>query len=173
MSLQCGLFHTAQIKTGIDSSWALCLTHPCGFMGSHRWLLFMEAKMGGGGERLLGMRGRRSAARGEIIWPIIPRIPSFYDKIKLQDLIKLCDVFVKLKKKMVFDVWWKEIEISNDSVILESLPGAQLSSRELLVVIKAVELIQSFDWATLDIAGTFNLLVWSDNGFWIKSSCRW
>lgn len=40
-----------------------------------------------------------------------------------------------------------------------SLPRAQLSCRELLVVIKAAEPVQNFDWATVDIAGTFNLLV--------------
>lgn len=49
------------------------------------------------------------------------------------------------KKKMVFDVWWKEIEILNDLVILECLPSEQLSSREPLAVIKAPKLIQIYD----------------------------
>lgn len=63
---------------------------------------FYGGKTGGGGG-VSRDGGGRFAVRGEIIQSILPHIPSFYDKIKLPDLIKPCDVFVKLEK-MVFDV---------------------------------------------------------------------
>lgn len=79
--------------------------------------------------------GGRFVMRGEIIQPFNASHLFFYEKMKLSDLIKLSDVFVKLKK--VFDVWWKEIEFSSDSVILECLPQVQLSCSKWLVMIKA------------------------------------
>ena len=114
--------------------------------------------------------GGRFVMRGEIIRPFNATHPFFVKKIKLPDLIKLSDVFVKLKK--VFDVWWKEIEISSESVILECLPQVQLSCSKWLVMIKAAEPIQKFDWAT-DTAGTINVLVWRDKELCIKSGCSW
>lgn len=55
-SPSCLLFHAAQIKTPIDSSWALCLLHPCGFMGSRRWLVLWRREQ----EREVGgWRGRQ------------------------------------------------------------------------------------------------------------------
>lgn len=126
------LFHIVQIKKS-DSSCALSFTQPQGFMGSHTWPVLWLQKWRSEG---LGQRGEGGLSWGEKSSNHLMRpIPFFMKKIKLSDLIKLSDVFVKLKK--VFDVWWKEIEFSSDSVILECLPQVQLSCSKWLVMIKA------------------------------------
>ncbi len=56
---------------------------------------FMAAEMGEGEAY---REGGQVEVREKSSSHLIAHIPSFYDKIKLPDLIKPCDVFVKLEK---------------------------------------------------------------------------
>lgn len=124
-----------------DSCPALALsTYASGFYSLHTWPDF--------GLQTCRENDREEVQSGEKPPAKIITYPLFMTEIKLPDLIKLCDVFVKLEH--VFDVWWKEMEISSDSVILECLNRSWLILQPMLNLIKDTQIL-NFDWA-IDIA---------------------